>query len=68
MRKILTALAVVFMAVSVFAQGAAVIGSVTDETGGSLPGASVANQAAFGRITSTIGDVREMQFALKFYF
>ena len=34
----------------------------------SLPGASVANTAAFGKITSTIGDVREMQFAVKFYF
>ncbi len=41
MRKILAALAVVFMAVSAFAQGAAVTGTVTDESGGSLPGATV---------------------------
>lgn len=41
MRKILAAAAVVFMAVSVFAQSAAITGTVTDESGGSLPGATV---------------------------
>ena len=41
MRKILAALAVVFMAVSAFAQGAAITGTVTDESGGTLPGATV---------------------------
>jgi hypothetical protein len=33
-----------------------------------LPGNSVANTAAFGKITSTIGDPREMQFAVKLYW
>jgi hypothetical protein len=33
-----------------------------------LPSANVNTPASFGRITSTIGNPREMQFGLKFYF
>jgi hypothetical protein len=33
-----------------------------------FPGASVSNLNAFGRITTTLSDPREMQFAVKFYF
>jgi hypothetical protein len=33
-----------------------------------LPGQSVANQGSFGRITSTLGNPREMQLAVKLYF
>ncbi len=41
MRKLLAAIAVVFVATSVFAQGAAITGAVADESGGTLPGATV---------------------------
>jgi hypothetical protein len=33
-----------------------------------FPGMSVSNRGAFGKITNSIGDPREMQFAVKFYF
>ncbi len=55
MRKILAAVAVMFMAVSVFAQGAAITGTVTDETGGSLPGATVVVSGSGGSRTGFAG-------------
>jgi hypothetical protein len=33
-----------------------------------FPGSNVNNLASFGRITSTLGDPREIQLAIKFYF
>ena len=33
-----------------------------------FPGSSVANPSTFGVITSTRGDERQMQVAIKFYF
>ena len=33
-----------------------------------FPGANVSNLNTFGRISSTLGDPREIQLALKFYF
>lgn len=41
MRRIFTALCAVFLAASVFAQGSSISGTVTDEQGGTLPGANV---------------------------
>ncbi len=55
MRKILTALAVVFMAAAVFAQGAAITGVVTDESGGTLPGATVVVSGPGGSRTGFTG-------------
>lgn len=55
MRKILAALAVVFMAVSAFAQGGAVTGTVADETGGFLPGATVVVSGPGGSRTGFSG-------------
>jgi outer membrane receptor protein involved in Fe transport len=55
MRKILTALAVVFLASSVFAQGAAITGVVTDESGGTLPGATVVVSGPGGSRTGFTG-------------
>lgn len=55
MRKILAAAAVMFIAVSVFAQGAAITGTVTDETGGSLPGATVIVTGSGGSRTGFAG-------------
>jgi len=33
-----------------------------------IPAGNVANAATFGRITSSLGDPRQMQFAVKFYY
>jgi len=33
-----------------------------------FPAANISNLGTFGRITSTLGDPREMQLAVKFYF
>ena len=33
-----------------------------------FPAANISNLGTFGRITSSIGDQREIQVALKFYF
>ena len=33
-----------------------------------IPAGSVANAATFGRITTSLGDPRQMQFAIKFYY
>jgi hypothetical protein len=33
-----------------------------------IPGQSVANAATFGRVTGSLGDPRQMQFAVKFYY
>lgn len=33
-----------------------------------FPALSVSNPTTFGRITSSLGDPREMQMAVKFYF
>ncbi len=55
MRKILAAVAVAFMAASVFAQSAAVTGVVADETGGSLPGATVVVSGSGGARTGFTG-------------
>ncbi|MCA1584800.1 MAG: hypothetical protein LC791_08530, partial [Acidobacteria bacterium] len=33
-----------------------------------FPGSSVSNLTSFGRITSSLGDPREVQLAVKFYF
>lgn len=55
MRRIFAAVAVVFMAASVFAQGAAVTGAVTDETGGALPGATVVVSGPGGARTGFTG-------------
>ena len=55
MRKILTALAVVFMAASLFAQGAAITGLVSDESGGALPGATVVVSGPGGSKTGYSG-------------
>jgi hypothetical protein len=33
-----------------------------------FPAANISNPNTFGRITSTLGDPREMQLAVKFYF
>jgi outer membrane receptor for ferrienterochelin and colicins len=55
MRKLLAAAAVLFMAVSAFAQGGAITGTVTDESGGSLPGATVVVSGAGGSKTGYSG-------------
>lgn len=55
MRKILAALAVVFMAASVFAQSVAITGTVADESGGSLPGATVIVTGSGGSRTGYTG-------------
>ena len=33
-----------------------------------IPAANVSSPTTFGRITSSLGDPRQMQFALKFYY
>ena len=33
-----------------------------------FPASNISNPGTIGRITSTLGDPREMQFAVKFYF
>ncbi len=55
MRKILAALAAVFMASSVIAQNAAITGAVADETGGTLPGATVVVSGPGGSRTGFAG-------------
>ena len=51
MRKILAAVAVLFMAASAFAQGAAITGVVADESGGTLPGATIVVSGSGGSRT-----------------
>jgi hypothetical protein len=55
MRKILAATAAVFMAASVLAQSAAITGVVADETGGTLPGATVVVSGPGGSRTGFTG-------------
>ncbi len=55
MRKILAAVAVLVMAVSAFAQGGAITGVVMDESGGTLPGATVVVSGAGGSKTAFTG-------------
>lgn len=55
MRKLLTALSVVLLAASVFAQGSSITGTVTDESGGTLPGATVVVTGPGGTKTAVTG-------------